>query len=86
MRPARREKFVWMPSDQAEYAKWRRGVFALYGRAGLIGIAAYWVHHLSNDGANQPVFAATAKARISPPDLGPGNPETSVATIYRIRH
>jgi hypothetical protein len=86
MRPARCEKFVWTPGDQAEYAKWRRGVFALYGCAGLICLAVYGVHHFANDAPKPAVFAAAAKARIAPPDLGPGNPEKSGPTIHRIRH
>jgi hypothetical protein len=81
MRAARREEFVWTPGDQAEYAKWRRGVFAFYGCAGLICLAAFWVHHFANDGSKPPVLAAAAKARTAPP--GPRDSETSALTIYR---
>jgi hypothetical protein len=40
MRMYKPRDFVWSSEDRAEYAKWRRGVFVVYGCIGLVAIAA----------------------------------------------
>jgi len=42
----RTSPYIWTPADQACYARWRRGVIALYASLAIVALVAGWAQHL----------------------------------------
>jgi hypothetical protein len=71
MRQQRHGELKWTPGDQVAYARWRRGVFLLYGCLGLAALAVFSIYQVARGGITAASAVAFAPTQISIPSSPP---------------